>query len=127
MMENEKTLNQRLIDAIFNLNEAIRYAEVFGPRAERLAGGMRPGVESLDPPNVAAKVDVETAKFGLLLKQNEHYYGRLHYVYAAMERINVMILPLGEKVLVVATNPPAGIEILSELKEVLEAFSQSLK
>lgn len=88
---------------------------------------MRPGVASLDPPEVSAEVDVETARFGLLLLKNRAYYGELDYVFASMEKVNVIVIPVGDNVLVVALDPPTGLDVLPQLKQMAAKLAQSLK
>ncbi|MDJ0272055.1 MAG: hypothetical protein QXN23_01455 [Candidatus Caldarchaeum sp.] len=118
---------EKFIEEVFDIHRDIRYAELFDSNCKRLGGGMRPGVASLDPPEVSAEVDVETAKFGLLLLQNRTYYGELDHVFASMEKVNVIVLPVGDKVLVVALDPPTGLDILPQLKKMAAKISQFLK
>ncbi|MEM0349509.1 MAG: hypothetical protein QXD24_04945 [Candidatus Caldarchaeum sp.] len=118
---------EKFVEEVFTLHRDIRYAELFDGDCKRLGGGMRPGVASIDPPEVSAEVDVETARFGLLLLKNRAYYGELDYVFASMEKVNVIVLPVDDKVLVVALNPPTGLDILSKLKETAAKLGQFLK
>lgn len=118
---------EKFVEEVFGLHRDIRYAELFDSDCGRLGGGMRPGVASIDPPEVSAEVDVETARFGLLLLKNRAYYGELDYVFASMEKVNVIVLPVDDKVLVVALNPPTGLDILPKLKEKAAKLGQSLK
>ncbi|MEM0384310.1 MAG: hypothetical protein QXV27_05645 [Candidatus Caldarchaeum sp.] len=112
----------RLLEEVFALHPNVRYAEIFDSAANHVAGGMRPGFESLDPPEVSSRVDVETAKYALLLIQNRKYYGDLEYIYASMKGINVLILPFMSGVLVTAFNPPTGLGILPALTKIIERY-----
>lgn len=117
----------RFIEEVFSIHKDIRYAELFDSDCGRLAGGMRPGVASLDPLEVSAEVDIETARFGLLLLKNRKYYGELDYVFASMEKLNVIVLPIGDKVLVVALNSSTGLDVLPRLKKIAAKLVEYLK
>ncbi len=112
-----------IVEAVFSLSPEIRYAEIFNSRGVGVAGGMRPGVKSVDPPRTAAKIDVETARYALLLMRQRRYYGRMRYLYVEMERVNVLITPLNSWVLVLTTNPPAGLDLLEKVEKTIARFT----
>lgn len=114
---------RELVEAVFSLSSQIRYVEVFNSRGVSVAGGMRPGVKSVDPPKTAAKVDVETARYALLLMRQRKYYGAMKYMYVEMERVNVLIKPLDGWVLVLTTNPPAGLDLLEKVQQTIDRFT----
>jgi len=116
---NDKPVYQKFIQDVFRLHSEVRYAELFDEECRSLAGGMRPGVVSIDPPEVSERVDVDTARFGLMLLKHKKYYGSLNYIYVEMEKVNVVVLPVGEKILVVALNPTIGLNIIPKLKKVI--------
>ncbi|MDW8063598.1 MAG: hypothetical protein RMI43_05460 [Candidatus Caldarchaeum sp.] len=116
---------ETLTSEIFNINPAIRYAEFFDRRCKSLAGGMRPGVKSLEPPKTAAKVDVETAKYAILLLKQRKYYGDFGFMYVNTDKVNVLVVPYKSGVLVLTTNPPVGLEILPAVKRKLKIYRPS--
>lgn len=111
-----------VLQEIFAIHPSVRYAEIFDANARHIAGGVKTGVKSLDPVEVSSIVDVETAKYALLLIQNRKYYGELEYIYISMEKINVLILPFLSGVLVMAFNPPTGLEILPAINKTIERY-----
>lgn len=114
---------EELVSMLFSLSSDIRYVEIFNRRGVGVAGGMRPGIKSLDPPKTAAKIDVETANYALLLMGQSRYDGDMKYMYVEMERVNVLVLPLNGRVVVLTTNPPAGIELLPALQQTIARFT----
>lgn len=114
---------EEFVRMLFGLSDDIRYVEVFNRRGVGVAGGMRPGIRSLDPPKTAAKIDVETANYALLLMGQRRYYGDMKYMYVEMERVNVLVLPLNGMVAVLTTNPPAGLELLPALQQTIAQFT----
>ncbi|WP_448605480.1 hypothetical protein [Thermoflexus hugenholtzii] len=114
---------RELVEVVFSLSSHIRYVEVFNSRGVGVAGGMRPGVKSVDPPRTAAKVDVETARYALLLMRQRKYYGKMKYMYVEMERVNVLVKPLDGWVLVLTTNPPAGLDLLEKVQQTIDRFT----
>ncbi|MDW8360562.1 MAG: hypothetical protein RMK31_08295, partial [Candidatus Caldarchaeum sp.] len=115
---------EKIVDDIFALSPAVRYAEFFDGRCRRLAGGMRPGVKSLEPAKTAAKIDVETAKYATLLQKQKKYYGNFSHMFVETEKVNVLVVPYRTGVLVLTTNPPTGLELLPEVKKRLSAYSR---
>jgi len=114
---------RELVEAVFSLSGQIRYVEVFNSRGVGVAGGMRPGVKSVDPPRTAAKIDVETARYALLLMRQRRYYGGMKYMYVEMERVNVLVKPLDGWVIVLTTNPPAGLDLLERVQQTIDRFT----
>jgi hypothetical protein len=113
---------RKIVESIFSLGSEIRYAEIFNNRAVSIAGGMKPGVKSIDPARTAAKVDVETARYALLLIRRRKYYGAMHYMYVRLEKVNVLVLPFDNGVLVITLNPPKGLELLEDIRQKISQY-----
>lgn len=111
-----------LVSEIFSVSEKIRYVEIFDEHAKGVAGGMRQGVISLDPPRIAESVDTETARYALLLISQKHYYGDLSYMLVEMEKLDVLVLPLKDGALVLTTEPGFANRLLPMVKEKIAHF-----
>jgi len=120
-MVNKNRLRELVAD-VFMLDSQVRYVEVFNSRGVGVEGGMRPGVKSVDPPRTAAKVDFETARYALLLMRLNKYYGKMKYMYVEMERVNVLVVPMDTWVLIVTTNPPAGLDLLEKVQQTITRY-----
>ncbi len=106
-----------LIDSIFSFSQHVRYAEVFSHNVESVAGGMKPGVRSLEPDSQAEQINEATARYAILLSSQPRFFGKFEYLYATLVRFNLFILPLDRRtILLVTTDPPLGLDFLPQLK-----------
>jgi hypothetical protein len=84
------------INEIFKLDKRIRYAQVVSPYGQVLAGGMREGLESLDPPELrAARIQQFKAKRELVDNWSNQY-GKYSYSLNVFDKIKLFVFPLDE-------------------------------
>ncbi len=84
------------VDEIFKLDDRIRYAQVVSNDGTVLAGGMRKGLESLDPPEFRA---ARIQQFRASREMTEEWaskYGKFGYSVLVFDNIKLFVFPLDE-------------------------------
>jgi len=105
----------------------VRFAALFDWQGRKIAGGMKRGVKSLDPPKKASQIDRATARYPILLASNKKYFGDFEFMYAKMKRLNAIVVQAGPgKMLVITTNPSVGYALVPGIARVIRD-AQSLK
>jgi len=118
---------ESLLKEIFGLDQGVRFAALFDWKGRKIAGGMRRGTKSLDPPKKASHIDRATARYPILLASNKQYFGDFEFMYAKMKRLGAIVVQAGPgRVLVVTTNPPVGFDLIPGITRVVRE-AQSLK
>src|SRR5487761_1017356 len=91
--KNAKPIN---VSEIFKLDKRIRYAQIVSSDGQALAGGMRGGLESLDPPELrAARIQPCKAKRELVDNWSSQY-GRDSYSLIVFDKIKLFVFPMDE-------------------------------
>jgi len=95
-----------LVESIFNEDKRIRFVAVYGGR-DLLAGGMKPGLPSYDPEEVAREVDLELARIAKSAESSERWFGKLNGVVMSYKNINLGLFRFEDmtKFLVVSSEP----------------------
>ncbi len=90
--------NARLpsIHRIFKLDKRIRYAQIVSHDGQVVAGGMREGLESLDPPELRAMRIRQFSENRELLNEWASQYGRYSYSVIVFDRIKLFVFPLDD-------------------------------
>jgi hypothetical protein len=111
---------QSLVERILGAHKDVRFAALFDARGEKLAGGMKDGTPSLDPPKKSAQVDRATAVYPAMLAANERYFGKFGFLFAEMEKCNALAFQVETDVfLVVTTDPPTGLDLVPKIKKII--------
>ncbi len=84
------------ISAIFKLDKRIRYAQIVSSDGQVLAGGMREGLESLDPPELRAMRVQQYRANRELVNEWANQYGRYAYSVIVFDKIKLFVFPLDE-------------------------------
>ncbi len=84
------------ISDIFKLDKRIRYAQVVSSEGQVIAGGMRQGLESLDPPELRIGRIQQFRTSRELFDNWATQYGRYSYSLIVFDKIKLFIFPLDE-------------------------------
>jgi len=103
----------KLCSQIFEINSKIRFASVYDFWAERIAGGMREGLES----NLPEKITVNSVNQALLRwksrKTTEEWIGKTKYAMAEYEKVKRFTFYFNEnELLLVSTEPSVDNEFI---------------
>ncbi len=116
---------EKLCPEIFKIDPKIRYVAVYDFWAERVAGGMREGLES----NLPEKVTINSINQALLRwksrKTAEEWIGRTKYAMAEYEKVKRFTFYFNEnELLLVSTEPSVDNEfIIKSIKELIPDFN----
>lgn len=83
-------------EKIFRLDRRIRYAQIISSDGQVLAGGMRPGLESLDPPEARVARIQQFREKRELEDSWTKQYGRYSYSMIVFDKIKLFVFPLDE-------------------------------
>jgi len=112
---------EKLCSQIFEIDSKIRFASVYDFWAERIAGGMREGLES----HLPEKITVNSVNQALLRwksrKTTEEWIGKTKYAMAEYEKIKRFTFYFNEnELLLVSTEPNVDNEsIISNIKKLI--------
>jgi hypothetical protein len=84
------------ISQIFKLDKRIRYAQIVSSDGQALAGGMREGLESLDPPELRARRIQQFKAKRQLVDSWAAQYGKYSYSLIVFDKIKLFVFPLDE-------------------------------
>ncbi|TLX98757.1 MAG: hypothetical protein E6K90_08890 [Thaumarchaeota archaeon] len=111
---------QTFVEKVLALHEDVRFAALFDWEGRRLAGGMKRGIPSLDPPKKSSQIDRASALYPVLLASNKRYFGRFEFMFARMEKVHAVVVQVGSnRMLVVTTNPPTGLNLIPAIERVI--------
>jgi len=114
-----------LCDQIFAADSRIRYAIVLDEAGSIVAGGMRPGVTSIESPEHEQRVDFQVAVLAGVIKTWSKVFGPTSFVFFKHEKINMIIFPIDNKQLDVSTQPDFPLEDVSKILRVVERWTRT--
>ncbi len=116
---------EKLCSQIFMIDSTIRFAAVYDFWAERIAGGMKEGLDS----HLAEKITINSVNQALLRwksrKTMEEWIGKAKYAMAEYEKVKRLTFYFNEnELLLVSTEPDADHEsIIKNIKKLLSDSS----
>jgi len=120
---DQRTYLLKLLDAVFGIDARIRSASIYEDQY-LIGGGMRPGVASFEPDEVAKQIDLEFATIAKLAAGWERWFGRMGAVYVTYDKVNLYFFRLGGKrFMVVSAEPSLAPELVTRgVQEALRAL-----
>jgi hypothetical protein len=91
-----------LCESIFDLDQNIRFAGIIGKMGKLVAGGMRKGIESLEPKEERRKLYLEYALRTAMRQDFDSTFGRVIYTLTERERVKLASFPMGEQLVLVS-------------------------
>ena len=82
-----------LEELLFGFDERIRYVAILDQMGRTISGGMRPGLDSLEPKEEADKVDVQMALVSGMMKGGVVHLGKTNYVIIHREKLMLVAVP----------------------------------
>ena len=85
-----------LVEKVFSLSGAIRYCSVIDGNGKVVAGGMKKGVEPLEP---TSEEDKLITQFAILMgtdKDWDAYLGQTEYSLIRKSKVNLLLFPMEE-------------------------------
>ncbi|MBA3285527.1 MAG: hypothetical protein H0U27_10780 [Nitrosopumilus sp.] len=115
---------QKILDAIFALNNDIRYAGLIDETGVLIAGGMRHGIDSIvDQPSEELYL-THTALRKSMRERFDDTMGQARFVYVEREKLSLLTFYLDKKMLLVTLEPSLDSHVIMDLAEdILDIFS----
>jgi len=116
---------EKLCSQIFKIDPEIRFAAVYNFWAERIAGGMKEGLDS----HLSEKLTMNSVNQALLRwksrKTMEEWIGKAKYAMAEYEKVKRLTFYFNEnELLLVSTEPDADHELITKnIKKLLSDLS----
>jgi hypothetical protein len=96
--------HEKLCDAIFALDKSIRFAGVIDKMGNLVAGGMKKGIQPLEPKEERRKLYLEFALRNAMRQEFDSKFGRVIYTLSEREKIKLTSFPMGDSLVLVSIN-----------------------
>lgn len=106
----------KVCNEIFKFDRRIRYAAILDETGRIIAGGMRRGVQSLEPQSEDLRL---IASITIQLNSDrtwDKYFGKTQFNFIKRERVNIMTFYLGRKLVLVSMEPDFSLQQAEELR-----------
>jgi len=114
-----------LCDQMFAADSRVRYAVVLDEECSIVTGGMRPGVTPIESPEESRRVDIQVVVLLGVIKTWSEVFGPASFVFFKHEKVNIIILPIGNRQLDVSTEPDFSLEDVGKLLRIVERWKKA--
>jgi hypothetical protein len=97
----------KLCDKIFASDKNIRFVGIIDKMGTLVAGGMRKGIEPLEPREDRRKLYIEYALRNAMRSEFDEEYGKTIYAMSEREKIKIATFPCGEYLILVSIEKKA--------------------
>lgn len=110
------------------MSTAIRYCSIIDKNGKVLAGGMRKGIESLEPRSKEHTLITQLAILMDADKDWDAYLGQTDYFLIRKNKINLLLYPVkGWRGVLVSTEPSFSMEEMVALRRTIDAHEEKKK
>ena len=106
----------KIITEIFKFDRRVRSAQILDQTGRQVAGGMRKGIPSLEPQSE----DIIIIECFTIEINNDRtwdrYFGKNQFTFNKRERLNILTFYLGEKLVLVSTEPDFTLQQAQDLR-----------
>ena len=96
---------EKICTEMYKFDRRVRYAAILDETGRQIAGGMRKGIPSLEPQSedlrLIANITIQLSTD----KTWDAYFGRSQYTFIKREKVNILTFSIGNKLLLVSTEP----------------------
>jgi len=114
-----------LCDGIFAADSRVRYTVVLDETGRIVAGGMRPGVKSIEPLEHERRVDFQVTILAGVIKTWSKVFGPANFVFFKHEKINLIVFPIANQQLDVSTQPDFPLEDVPKILTIVDRWKQT--
>ncbi len=106
----------KICTEIFKFDRRVRSATILDQSGRQMAGGMKKGIPSLEPQSedlrLIAGITIQISTD----KTWDRYFGKNQFTYSKRERLNIMTFYLGDKLVLVSTEPDFTLQQAQDLR-----------
>ena len=117
----------RIITEMFKFDRRVRSAQILDQTGRQVAGGMKKGIPSLEPQSEDIRLIA-----GITIQINndrtwDRYFGKNQFTFNKRERLNILTFYLGEKLVLVSTEPDFTLQQAQDLRNQIIANHSELR
>ena len=106
----------KIVTEIFKFDRRVRSATILDQTGRQMAGGMKKGIPSLEPQSEDLRLIA-----GVTIQLNsdktwDRYFGKSQFTYQKRERLNIMTFYLGDKLILMSTEPDFTLQQAQDLR-----------
>jgi hypothetical protein len=117
---------KKLVDEILSLSSGIRYCSIINEEGEVIEGGMRKGMEALEPAEQEHKLVVQLAILMGADKDWDAYLGQTKYFLIHKSKINLILFPIdGMRGVLVSTVPTLSSKKIAEIGKTIDSYASA--
>jgi hypothetical protein len=106
----------KIVTEIFKFDRRVRYAALLDESGRTINGGMRRGIQSLEPLSedlrLIANITIQVSTD----KTWDQYFGRTQYTFIKREKANILTFHVGNKLFLVSTEPDFTLQQAQDLR-----------
>jgi hypothetical protein len=106
----------KICNEAFKFDRRVRSASILDQTGRQIAGGMRKGIPSLEPQSEDLKL---IASITIQLSSDntwDRYFGKSQFTFIKRERLNILTFSLGNKLMLVSTEPDFTLQQAQDLR-----------
>jgi hypothetical protein len=107
---------EKICTEMYKFDRHVRYAAILDETGRQIAGGMRKGILSLEPQSedlrLIANITIQLSTD----KTWDKFFGRSQYTFIKREKVNILTFSLGNKLLLVSTEPDFTLQQAQDLR-----------
>ena len=107
---------EKVCTEMYKFDRRIRYSAILDETGRQIAGGMRRGIPSLEPQSedlrLIANITIQLSTD----KTWDRFFGRSQYTFIKREKVNILTFSIGNKLLLVSTEPDFTLQQAQELR-----------
>ncbi len=93
---------EKLCERIFSLDPSIRFAGVIDKMGSLVAGGMKKGIQPLEPKEEQRKLYIDYALRHAMRQDFDSKFGRVIYTLSEREKIKLTSFPMGDDLVLIS-------------------------
>ncbi|MDA4124978.1 MAG: hypothetical protein OK438_05965 [Thaumarchaeota archaeon] len=106
----------KICTEMFKFDRRVRSAQVMDETGRQIAGGMKKGIPSLEPQSedlrLMANITIQLSTD----KTWDRFFGKSQFTFIKRERLNIMTFALGNKMILVSTEPDFTLQQAQDLR-----------
>lgn len=111
-----------MCDSIFSLHPSIRFVGFIDKMGNLVAGGMKKGIQPLEPKEERRKLYIEFALRNAMRQEFDSKFGRVIYTLSEREKVKLASFPIGDDLILVSIdkNGPHG-KIIEQIVKLVSS------
>lgn len=121
--EQHKRSANAIVAKVFRSDRRIRYCAVIDEKSREIAGGMRPGIESLESESESPRLRVQSVIARAMAETWDNFHGKADYMIVHRGKITVFAYFLSDhRLVLVSTEPDYSLQRFQALAELIDKW-----